>query len=130
MARSQGQGRALLVGNSDGIGLAMTKRLLAMGWNVIGVSRSDSPLRDEGYEHRVADVGEAAYQGVVTELVSGAPVDLCIYCAGIGEPLDPLERGQDHRRQPQRNGANRGRCDSADGQAREWPFHRPLELGR
>ncbi len=97
MARSQGQGRALLVGNSDGIGLAMTKRLLAMGWNVIGVSRSDSPLRDEGYEHRVVDVGDVTYPGVVTELVSGAPVDLCVYCAGIGEPLDLLEMDDEVR---------------------------------
>lgn len=36
--------RAMLVGNSDGIGLAATKRLLAAGWDITGVSRSESPL--------------------------------------------------------------------------------------
>jgi NAD(P)-dependent dehydrogenase (short-subunit alcohol dehydrogenase family) len=35
---------ALLVGNSDGIGLATTRALLAKGWSVAGISRSESPL--------------------------------------------------------------------------------------
>ncbi len=33
---------ALVVGNSDGIGLAFTRRLLAEGWTVVGVSRQTS----------------------------------------------------------------------------------------
>jgi NAD(P)-dependent dehydrogenase (short-subunit alcohol dehydrogenase family) len=41
--------RALVVGNSDGIGLALTKRLLADGWTVVGLSRRPSPLPAAAY---------------------------------------------------------------------------------
>ncbi len=43
--------RALLIGNSDGIGLATTRRLLDEGWTVAGLSRSPSPLTHASYEH-------------------------------------------------------------------------------
>ncbi len=79
---------ALLVGNSDGIGLATTKRLLARGWNVIGVSRSESPIDDTSYRHRVLDVGNSRYAELLGELVRDVPPDLCIYFAGTGAFLD------------------------------------------
>lgn len=34
---------ALIVGNSDGIGLALTRRLIDGGWQVTGLSRSPAP---------------------------------------------------------------------------------------
>jgi NAD(P)-dependent dehydrogenase (short-subunit alcohol dehydrogenase family) len=87
--------RALLVGNSDGIGLAATRWLLAAGWDVIGVSRSASPLTSTTYHHRVADVSDLDYSDVLAELVLRGPLDLCIYFVGIGETLDPLDmRGE------------------------------------
>ncbi len=36
--------RVLVVGNSDGIGLALTKCLLADGWTVVGLSRRSKRL--------------------------------------------------------------------------------------
>ena len=36
--------QALIVGNSDGIGLAAIRRLLEAGWNTTGISRSESPI--------------------------------------------------------------------------------------
>jgi len=78
----------LLVGNSDGMGLATTKRLLARGWNVIGVSRSESPIVNTSYRHRVLDVGDSAYSDLLGELVRSVALDLCIYFAGIGAFLD------------------------------------------
>jgi short-subunit dehydrogenase len=80
--------RALLVGNSDGIGLATTRRLLKGRWNVIGVSRSESPIADAAYHHRVLDVGDSRYPELLGELVHDVPLDLCIYFAGIGVFLD------------------------------------------
>ena len=50
-----------MVGNSDGIGLATTRRLLAAGWNIIGISRSESPITNTNYHHRVADVSDSKY---------------------------------------------------------------------
>ena len=80
--------RALMVGNSDGIGLAATRRLLTDGWNVIGISRSESPIRNPQYQHRVADVGRRQFPEVLDEFVLEYSFDLCIYFVGIGELLD------------------------------------------
>jgi NAD(P)-dependent dehydrogenase (short-subunit alcohol dehydrogenase family) len=82
------QRRALLVGNSDGMGLATTKRLLDGGWDVVGVSRSRSPLDNAAYRHRILDVGDSSYSELLGELVRDVPLDICIYFAGIGEFLD------------------------------------------
>lgn len=48
--------RAVIVGNSDGTGLALTRRLLTAGWTVAGLSRSGSDLVHQRYSHEVADV--------------------------------------------------------------------------
>lgn len=89
------QRKALLVGNSDGIGLAATKRLLAAGWDVIGISRSPSPVINNNYEHRVADVSDYEYPDLLATLLQAGPFDLCIYFAGIGELLDPLDMSKE-----------------------------------
>lgn len=84
------KGKALLIGNSDGIGLATTKELLKQGWKVVGISRSDSPIQNPSYEHIVAEVKNAEYSGRLKSfLEKHEPIDLCIFCAGIGEMLDP-----------------------------------------
>ena len=89
--------RALLVGNSDGIGLAMTKRLLAKGWSIIGVSRSDSQVESPVYRHTVLDVGESRYSELLGELVRDVPLDLCIYFAGTGAFLDLADMSAEAR---------------------------------
>ena len=87
--------KAILIGNSDGIGLAATRRLLGAGWYIIGVSRSDSPITRINYHHWVADVSESRYSDLMNELVMKGPFDVCIYFVGIGELLDPLDmRGE------------------------------------
>lgn len=91
------QPKALLVGNSDGIGLATTRRLLAAGWDVTGLSRSESPIAAGTYRHRVADVADRHYAEVIEELVRNGPMDLCIYFAGIGDLLDPLDMSKEAR---------------------------------
>jgi short-subunit dehydrogenase len=86
----------LIVGNSDGIGLATTRRLLAAGHRVFGVSRRASPIQAERYTHVVADVSALDYRATIRELAAGrGPFDLCIYCAGIGEPLNVADLSPD-----------------------------------
>ena len=81
--------KALLIGNSDGIGLATTKALLKQGWKVIGISRSTSPIQDNLYVHNVAEVQNEKYTAKLKSVLKkDEAVDLCIYCAGIGELLD------------------------------------------
>ncbi|MHA1569478.1 MAG: SDR family NAD(P)-dependent oxidoreductase [Alphaproteobacteria bacterium] len=85
-------GSALLIGNSDGIGLALTRELLKREWKVAGISRSDSPVKDTAYKHEVADVRHADYpEALWSVLVDDGPFNLCVYCAGIGELLDPTD---------------------------------------
>ncbi|MFI5907519.1 SDR family NAD(P)-dependent oxidoreductase [Dactylosporangium sp. NPDC051541] len=86
--------RALIVGNTDGIGLALTRRLLDTGWDVVGVSRRPSELDSPAYEHVVADVTAADYARQIGNFGTGGTVDLAVYAAGIGEPLDLANLGE------------------------------------
>jgi len=83
---------AILIGNSDGIGLAVTKELLKRGWTVAGLSRSPSPVENPSYEHIVTGVQQKDYTDKLKPVLEkGGPPDVCIYCAGIGELLDPYD---------------------------------------
>ncbi len=81
--------KALLIGNSDGIGLGLTRRLLDKGWQTVGVSRSPSPIEDPSYIHHEADVAREGYTRLIKEIIPTGVPDLCLYLAGIGELLDP-----------------------------------------
>ena len=85
---------ALIVGNSDGIGLAVTRRLLDRGWHVTGVSRSVSPVGHAYYTHHVADVSRDDFMEVLRKQLEAGVPDLFIYSAGIGELCDP--RSMEH----------------------------------
>ncbi len=80
--------RALIVGNSDGIGLEFTRRLLQAGWDVTGVSRRSVNIEHEWYRHAVVDVASPAFRAELSKLCE-APFGLCVYCAGVGELFDP-----------------------------------------
>ncbi|MDB4990242.1 MAG: short-chain dehydrogenase/reductase [Myxococcaceae bacterium] len=81
--------RALIIGNTDGIGLALTKRLLDMGYQLSGISRRASELQHPAYEHVVCDVTSSDYATMLTRLLQRVGgFDLCVYCVGIGELLD------------------------------------------
>ena len=80
---------ALIIGNSDGIGLGLTKRLLEFGWKVKGISRSDSQIELKNYDHIICKVEASDYIDRLTSAVKNTKkLDLCVYCVGIGELLD------------------------------------------
>jgi NAD(P)-dependent dehydrogenase (short-subunit alcohol dehydrogenase family) len=87
---------ALVVGNSDGIGRALTGRLLAEGWTVTGISRRPVDLASDAYTHHVLDVADPGYQAALEDLCP-APLDLCVYCAGIGDPFDAADLAAERR---------------------------------
>jgi NAD(P)-dependent dehydrogenase (short-subunit alcohol dehydrogenase family) len=58
-----------MAGNSDGISLATTKRLPDAGWNIVGISRSQSPITSTDYRHRVEDVSDGGPK-LLDELLS------------------------------------------------------------
>jgi NAD(P)-dependent dehydrogenase (short-subunit alcohol dehydrogenase family) len=55
----------VIVGNSDGIGYALTRQQLDDRWTVTGLSRSTSDLRHDRFRHVVADVASAGYSPVL-----------------------------------------------------------------
>jgi NAD(P)-dependent dehydrogenase (short-subunit alcohol dehydrogenase family) len=77
---------AVIVGNTDGIGAALTRRLLDQGWSVVGVSRRPSELDHPRYEHTVADVTDPDFVPALRRAVRR--VDLCVYAAGIGDLVE------------------------------------------
>lgn len=79
----------LIIGNSDGIGLAVTEKLLKQGREVIGMSRRESPISDSLYEHIVVDVQDSQFEVKLKAVLDGGNRnDVCIFCVGIGELLD------------------------------------------
>jgi NAD(P)-dependent dehydrogenase (short-subunit alcohol dehydrogenase family) len=90
--------RILIIGCSDGIGLASARRLLGEGWQVLGISRSRGPLVHPAYRHEVVDVGQPGYRGTLADLVTRhGPFPACLYCAAVGggSPGDSDQLEQD-----------------------------------
>lgn len=81
--------KAIIIGNTDGIGLAITDKLLDDGWIVVGISKRESEIKKSLYMHIVSDVKDKEFSEelkIAAERID--PIDVCIYCAGIGELLD------------------------------------------
>jgi len=78
--------RILIIGNGDGIGLALTKRLLNNGKSVVGVSRRElDPLAERHIQH-VLDVLTPKFpESIAAVVAESLPIDTLVYCAGIGE---------------------------------------------
>ncbi len=86
----------IVVGNSDGIGLGLTRLLLEHGYSVEGLSRSASPVQHAQYRHSVIDVTAADYTEVLKRVVADAgSVAAAVYCVGIGERSTPETLGLD-----------------------------------
>ncbi len=78
----------LIIGNSDGIGAAVTRTLVARGDLVVGISRSASPLGPDGPKHVVQDVSAPDYPDLLHRVIAEeGPFDACIFRAAIGSEL-------------------------------------------
>jgi short-subunit dehydrogenase len=77
--------KALLIGNSDGIGAATTRKLLERGFHVVGISKSEFKIDHPRYRHIICDVCSEEYRKRLRE---ESQIDLCIYFAGIGDAID------------------------------------------
>lgn len=81
--------RALLLGNSDGIGLALTRRLLAGGWQVASLSLRQCPQAGL-LAHRIVDAASSGFASGLQELVTAhGPFDVCVFLIGRGNDFDP-----------------------------------------
>ena len=88
--------KAIIIGNTDGIGLSITQKLLDDGWIVVGISKRESSVKNSLYMHIVCDVKENNFSEelkIAAERID--PIDVCIYCAGIGELLDTKDMNKE-----------------------------------
>lgn len=79
--------RVLIVGNSDGIGLALTRRLIERGDHVLGVSRSDVASLGVEHQQHTLDIRAPTFYEKLCELLADQTLDVAVYCAGMGEPF-------------------------------------------
>jgi short-subunit dehydrogenase len=88
----------LIIGNSDGIGAAVTRELFAQGDQVVGISRSPSPLGPDGPKHIVQDISAPNYPETLGRIiVEEGPFDTCIFCAAIGSGLKLPDLSQESK---------------------------------
>ena len=81
--------KVLIIGNSDGIGAAVTQALLARGDHVVGISRSASSVEHEFLRHEIQDVASPEYPKLLQRVLDEeGSFDACIYCTGIGSGLE------------------------------------------
>lgn len=85
--------KAIIVGASSGIGAALARRLIDAGWTVVGIARraldaTDLARLGERYRHAIGDVRAAEPFRALLASLCDEPIDLCVYCAGIGELLE------------------------------------------
>jgi NAD(P)-dependent dehydrogenase (short-subunit alcohol dehydrogenase family) len=81
--------RCLVVGSSDGIGLALARLLVDDGWFVAGVSRSTTETLGENHEHIILDVRAPDFRQELGALCDRlGPFHAVVYCAGVGDLLE------------------------------------------
>lgn len=78
---------AIVTGASSGIGYALTKRLLALGFNVIGVSRTidEALFAQERFQAIQCDLSDEKQTLQLIDRIKNEDVFLLINCAGFGK---------------------------------------------
>ncbi|MCP4386774.1 MAG: SDR family NAD(P)-dependent oxidoreductase [Gammaproteobacteria bacterium] len=88
---------AFVTGTSKGLGLELARGLLAQGYRVLGVSRSDCSIEHENYHHLTADITDTRYPQALGEFIERYEVrhvDLAINNAGIRSHGSDIESVQ------------------------------------
>jgi len=76
--------KAIITGSSSGIGKAITVKLLELGWEVLGVSRTNK-LETENFTHISVDLSSNADTLKLLDKLKNYDAKLLLNCAGFGE---------------------------------------------
>lgn len=76
---------AVVTGSASGIGRRVAERLVADGWRVIGLDRSELGIDRPGYHHRLVDLatGEGHASALQVVRASDGPAQALVHAAGI-----------------------------------------------
>ena len=93
MSTNQGSPRPTLVitGTSRGIGYHLAQRFLTLGYGVIGISRSKTPIDDPRFRSLVADIADLERVKALAAELDGEPIVGVINNAGMHGPIGPFE---------------------------------------
>ena len=81
----------VITGTSRGIGYHLAGRFLGLGYDVIGVSRTETPIDDPRFRWVEADVGDLERVHALSRDLAGEPIVGLINNAGIHGPIGPFE---------------------------------------
>lgn len=81
----------MITGSSRGIGLELSRHFLRLGFSVVGVSRSPTPIEDENFHFISADLSEPREVETLAALLAPYTILGLINNAGILGPLGPFE---------------------------------------
>lgn len=85
-------GKILITGTSRGIGFHLANRFLAEGYEVIGVSRSPTPIENPCFEPHEADLSNWNYVSQFAKELKDENICGIIHNAGTHGPLGPFEK--------------------------------------
>ena len=81
----------VITGTSRGIGHHLARCFLALGYRVVGISRSGTPLEHPALTQIRADVGDLAQIAAIRDRLSDPTICGLINNAGIHGPIGPFE---------------------------------------
>ena len=90
-AHEPGRQTIVITGTSRGIGYHLARRFLTLGYDVIGISRSTTPIDDPKFRSLKADMGDLDQVGTLCDTLAGEPIFGLINNAGIHGPISPFE---------------------------------------